>query len=169
MMTFNEMGTYIRYYLQQLFCLFLGCCIVRKKRKHLAFWSWDLLGQKFQAFPFNKSTELWERRWSKTSSGYVSAVQMLHSLEGVTSSDVLDHLWNRDCAYLSNCTLSAAGPGEHEGCCIRCWNRRKWADVMDVFMDQVVIWYKWRGMWVHCKNERENQWLQIHCIIIMCY
>ena len=167
-MTFNETGSLLDsvYYVQQLFGLFLGCCIVRKKRKYLAFWSRDVLSLTFQAFPFNKSTEWWERGWSKSSSRHVSAVQISHSLKGLTSSNVLDQLWNRDWAYLSNCTLSAAGP--EEGCCIRLWNRRKWADVINVFMDQVVIWYKWRWMWVHCKNERENQWLQLHRIIIMC-
>ena len=102
MMTFNETGTYICYYVQQFFGLFLGCCIVHKKRKYLAFWSRDVLSLTFQAFPLNKSTEWWERGWSKSSSRHVSAVQISHSLKGLTWSDVLDHLWNRDWAYLSN-------------------------------------------------------------------
>jgi len=109
MIPFNQIRTYIRYYFQQLFCLFLGCCIVCKKRKHLTFWSRDLFSLMLQAFPFNKSTEWWERGWSKISSRHVISVQLSDCFEGVRSTNVLDHLWNSDGAYLRNSTLSAYG------------------------------------------------------------
>ena len=142
-------GMYVRYYVQQLFCLFQRCCIVGEKCKHLTLWSRDFFSLSFQACPLHISVPWWESVIWQFSSRHVCAVKILHSSIGVTSNDFSDHLQHRDWAYLCNCTLS-------QGWCrrIRFWNCRPgnkggWGQSV-VFIDEVLVRQ-------YCKQLKQNK------------